>query len=64
MVRNWSASAAEPRIDHALRIFERDAGAFQCAQIGPPAASTKASSCTSDPPALWITRPSARRTVP
>ena len=25
---------AEPRIDHALRIFERDAGALQRAQIG------------------------------
>ena len=33
-VRNWSASAAEPRIDHALRIFERNAGLLDRAQIG------------------------------
>ena len=32
---------AEPRIDHALRLFERDAAGFQRAQIGDAAGKRK-----------------------
>ena len=38
------------------RRIERDAGRFQRAQIGDRAASAKASSCASEPPALWMMR--------
>ena len=54
----------EPRIDHALRLLQRNAGAFDRAQIGDAAGEHEGELLHLGSAGIVDTRPSATRTVP
>jgi len=57
-------ASAQAAIDHALRIFQRNTGISSARKIGDTGREHERQLLYFDPPASWITRPSAAANDP